>query len=262
MGRAPNRSPRALRPEAPEADRVAIVTGAGGGLGEGVSAALSRQGMSIVVVDIDGARAQAAADRLVAGGGTALALVADARDEREVADAVEKAVDRFQRLDVLVNMAGLMRNAVLHKVTDEDFLAVFHSQALGSLHFMKATVPHLKRLGYGRIVNISSIATRGTVAGVSYGAAKGAIEAMTRSAALELAQHGVTVNCVAPGLVSAGMFLTTPETFREQLVSRIPMGRMATPDDVAAAVRFLASSEAGYITGQTLTVCGGLTLGF
>ncbi len=262
MGRAPNRSPRALRPEAPEADRVAIVTGAGGGLGEGVSAALSRHGMSIVAVDIDGPRAQAAADRLVAGGGTALALVADARDEREVADAVEKAVDRFQRVDVLVNLAGLMRNAVLHKVTDQDFLAVMQSQALGSLHFMKATVPHLKRLGYGRIVNISSIATRGTVAGVSYSAAKGAIEAMTRSAALELAKHGITVNCVAPGLVSAGMFLTTPETFREQLVSRIPMGRMATPDDVAAAVRFLASSEAGYITGQTLTVCGGLTLGF
>jgi 3-oxoacyl-[acyl-carrier protein] reductase len=241
---------------------VAIVTGAGGGIGAGVTAALSRQGMRIVAVDIDGTRAQAAAEALVAAGGDAIALVADARDQESASAAVDTAVSRFQRVEVLVNLAGLMRNAMMHKVTDEDFLAVLESQALGTLHFMQAVTPHLKRLGYGRIVNISSIAARGTIGGVSYGAAKGAIEAMTRSAALELAPHGVTVNCVAPGLVNAGMFLTTPEEFRQQLVERIPVGRMATADDVAAAVRFLASAEAGYITGQTLTVCGGLTLGF
>jgi 3-oxoacyl-[acyl-carrier protein] reductase len=241
---------------------VAIVTGAGGGIGAGVTAALSRQGMRIVAVDIDGTRAQAAAEALVAAGGDAIALVADARDQESASAAVDTAVSRFQRVEVLVNLAGLMRNAMMHKVTDEDFLAVLESQALGTLHFMQAVTPHLKRLGYGRIVNISSIAARGTIGGVSYGAAKGAIEAMTRSAALELAPHGVTVNCVAPGLVNAGMFLTTPEEFRQQLVERIPVGRMATADDVAAAVRFLASTEAGYITGQTLTVCGGLTLGF
>jgi 3-oxoacyl-[acyl-carrier protein] reductase len=241
---------------------VAIVTGAGGGIGAGVTAALSRQGMRIVAVDIDGTRAQAAAEALVAAGGDAIALVADARDQESASAAVDTAVSRFQRVEVLVNLAGLMRNAMMLKVTDEDFLAVLESQALGTLHFMQAVTPHLKRLGYGRIVNISSIAARGTIGGVSYGAAKGAIEAMTRSAALELAPHGVTVNCVAPGLVNAGMFLTTPEEFRQQLVERIPVGRMATADDVAAAVRFLASAEAGYITGQTLTVCGGLTLGF
>jgi 3-oxoacyl-[acyl-carrier protein] reductase len=251
-----------LTQEKPEAGRVAIVTGAGGGIAAGVSGALSRQGMHIVAVDIDGPRAEAAAQVLVAAGGDAIALVADARHEASASAAVETAFDHFRRIDVLVNLAGLMRNAMMHKVTDEDFMAVLESQALGSLHFMKAVTPHMKQLGYGRIVNMSSIAARGTIGGVSYGAAKGAIEAMTKSAALELAPRGVTVNCVAPGLVNAGMFLTTPEEYRQHMVARIPVGRMATTDDVAAAVRFLASTEAGYITGQTLTVCGGLTLGF
>jgi 3-oxoacyl-[acyl-carrier protein] reductase len=116
--------------------------------------------------------------------------------------------------------------------------------------------------GYGRIVNTSSIAFRGTVAGGSYGAAKGAIEGLTHSAAIELAPHGITVNCVAPGLVDAGIFLSTPEEYRQELIERVPMQRLGTPADIAACVAFLASEEAGYITGQTLTVCGGLSLGF
>jgi 3-oxoacyl-[acyl-carrier protein] reductase len=100
------------------------------------------------------------------------------------------------------------------------------------------------------------------VAGGSYGAAKGAIEGLTHSAAIELAPHGITVNCVAPGLIDAGIFLSTPEQFRAELIDRVPMRRLGTSGDVAACVAFLASDQAGYITGQTLTVCGGLTLGF
>jgi 3-oxoacyl-[acyl-carrier protein] reductase len=127
---------------------------------------------------------------------------------------------------------------------------------------MRAAIPLMRANGYGRIVNTSSIAVRGTVAGGSYGAAKGAIEGLTRSAALELAPHGITVNCVSPGLVDAGIFLSTPVEYREQLVERVPMRRLGTPEDVAGCIAFLASDAASYVTGQTLTVCGGLTLGF
>jgi 3-oxoacyl-[acyl-carrier protein] reductase len=127
---------------------------------------------------------------------------------------------------------------------------------------MRAAAPVMRANGYGRIVNTSSIAVRGTVAGGSYGAAKGAIEGLTHSVALELAPHGITANCVAPGLIDAGIFLSTPEEYRQELTDRVPMRRLGTAADVAACVAFLASEEAGYVTGQTLTVCGGLTLGF
>jgi NAD(P)-dependent dehydrogenase (short-subunit alcohol dehydrogenase family) len=161
LGEASIDSQPDLTRETPEAGKVAIVTGAGGGIGAGVTAALSRQGMRIVAVDIDRSRIEAAAETLVAAGGDAIALVADARDEATASAAVETAFDHFRRIDVLVNLAGLMRNAMMQNVTDEDFTAVLESQVLGSLHFMKAVTPYLKRLGYGGIVNMSSIAARG-----------------------------------------------------------------------------------------------------
>jgi 3-oxoacyl-[acyl-carrier protein] reductase len=125
---------------------------------------------------------------------------------------------------------------------------------------MRAIAPGMKRNGYGRIVNTSSVAAVGSPAGISYASAKGGIEGMSRSAAIELARHGITVNCIAPGLVDAGMFLETPDSFRSHLIERIPMGRFAEPGEIASCVAFLASPGCSYVTGQTLLACGGLSI--
>jgi 3-oxoacyl-[acyl-carrier protein] reductase len=228
--------------------RVALVTGAAGGIAPPVCAALASQDMHVVAVDIDGPGVEGRGDRSVE---------LDVTD----ADAVTALVSSLDRLDVVVNLAGVIRRAAILDVTHDDFTAVMAAHAEGTLNTMRAAVPLMRAAGYGRIVNTSSIAVRGTVNGISYGAAKAAIEGMSR-AALELAPDGITVNCVAPGLIDAGMFNTAPEETRRAFTARVPMHRLGTPADIAAAVAFLASDEAGYVTGQTLTVCGGLTLGF
>jgi 3-oxoacyl-[acyl-carrier protein] reductase len=163
---------------------------------------------------------------------------------------------------VAVNLAGVLRNQLVAKIDDDDFALVMRTHLGGTLNVMRAALPGMRANRYGRIVNMSSLAARGSIAGGAYGAAKGAIEGLTRSAAMECARDGVTVNCVAPGLIAAGMFLTVPELYQEESAARIPMGRPGDAAEVAAAVSFLASSEASYVTGQTLRVCGGLSLGY
>jgi 3-oxoacyl-[acyl-carrier protein] reductase len=237
-----------------DATRVGLVTGAAGGLAPAVCAELARRGVRVLAADIDGPGAEQAV-RAVGG---ARAVELDVTD----VGAVSAFVSSLERLDIVVNLAGLIRRAALLDVTNADFLAVMRTHAEGTLNTMRAAVPLMRARGYGRIVNTSSIAVRGTVNGISYGAAKAAIEGISRNAALELAAHGITVNCVAPGLIDAGMFLTTPDETRAAFGARVPMRRLGTPADIAAAVGFLASEDAGYVTGQTLTVCGGLTLGF
>jgi 3-oxoacyl-[acyl-carrier protein] reductase len=233
---------------------VAIVTGAAGGLGPACCEALARRGHHVVAADLDLDGAERVARQL----GDATAAHLDVTDAGSVRDLAE----RFARIDVLVNLAGVIRRAPLAKIEVGDFRLVLATHVEGTLNTMQAVVPIMRANGYGRIVNTSSIAVRGTVAGGSYGSAKGAVEALTRSVAMELAPAGITVNCVAPGLVDAGMFLSTPEDYRVELAGRVPMQRLADPSEIAACVAFLGSREAGYVTGQTLTVCGGLTLGF
>jgi 3-oxoacyl-[acyl-carrier protein] reductase len=242
--------------------RVAFVTGAAGGLGGACCEELVSRGMHVIAADlaVDGA------ERIVEGlrglGGSAEAVRVDVRVRADVEEQIAAVVERHERLDVLVNLAGVIRNAPLTHIADDDFRLTLASHVDGTLNTMRAVAAPMRARGYGRIVNMSSIAFRGTPAGGAYGAAKGAIEGLTHSAALELAKHGITVNCVAPGIVSAGMFLTTPEHYRLELEGRVPVGRLGEPADVAACVGFLASGRAGYVTGQTLTVCGGLSVGF
>jgi 3-oxoacyl-[acyl-carrier protein] reductase len=233
------------------------VTGAGGGLGRACCEALVQRGLRVVAADVDASAAGRVADEL--GGGEAITAAALDVTNRS---AVEELVASEPQLAVLVNLAGVIRNAVLSKIDDGDFRLVLATHVEGTLNTMRAAAPLMKANGYGRIVNMSSIALRGTVAGSTYAAAKGAIEGISRSAALELAREGVTVNCVAPGLIDAGMFLTVPDEYRQEWIARIPAGRTGTAADVAECVAFLASPAAAYVTGQTLVVCGGLSLGF
>jgi 3-oxoacyl-[acyl-carrier protein] reductase len=246
----------------PDSGRVALVSGGAGGLGQACSAALARRGMHVVVCDLDGAAAESVAARLRADNGSAAAAALDVSQRKAVDDLVAGIVSEHGRIDVVVNLAGVIRNAVLAKIEDDDFRLVMATHVEGTLNTMRASTPVMRERGYGRVVNMSSLAARGSIAGVAYGAAKGAIEGITRSAAMELAKHGVTVNCVAPGLIAAGMFLTVPQDYQDESAARIPMKRAGTADEIAACVAFFTSPEASYVTGQTLLVCGGLSLGF
>jgi 3-oxoacyl-[acyl-carrier protein] reductase len=214
--------------------------------------------MHVVATDVDGERARAVARDLPAGEGIAL----DVTRARDVEAGVADVIARHERIDVLVNLAGVIRNELVSKIDDDNFALVMATHVQGTMHTMRAVLPSMRASGYGRIVNMSSIAARGSIAGGAYGAAKGAIEGLTRAAAMESARAGVTINCVAPGLIAAGMFLTVPEDYQRERAEKIPIGRAGTAEEVAACVAFLASPEASYVTGQTLRICGGLSLGF
>jgi 3-oxoacyl-[acyl-carrier protein] reductase len=243
-------------------DRVALVTGATGGLGVACVAALAARGDHVVVADLDGDAAERVAAQAREQGGSAESLVLDVRSRAGVDAAIARLVEQRGGVAVLVNLAGIIRNQVVAKIDDADFAAVMAVHVQGTLNTMRAALPAMRQAGYGRVVNTSSVALRGSIAGASYGAAKGAIEGLSRSAAMEMAKHGVTVNCVAPGLINAGVFLTVPEDYQRESAAGIPMARPGEPHEVAACVAFLAGPEASYVTGQTLTICGGLSLGF
>ncbi|HVX21106.1 MAG TPA: SDR family NAD(P)-dependent oxidoreductase [Acidimicrobiales bacterium] len=239
--------------------RVALVTGAGGGLGPTTVSRLAADGFTVVAVDLSEQALKPLADH--PSGRVATARV-DVTSPADVDAAVASAVADHGGLDVVVNMAGVIRNAMLAKITDDDFGLVMATHVNGTLNTMRAASPVMRDQQYGRIVNLSSIAVRGSLAGGSYGAAKGAIEGLSRAAAIDLARHGITVNCVAPGVIASGMFLTTPQDYQDDVLRRAPMGRAGTPDEVASCIAFLAGADASYVTGQTLFVCGGLSIGF
>lgn len=245
-----------------ERQKVVLITGGGGALGGAAGRAFAQRGYRAVLIDASEERARAAAAALQRDRLSALALTADVTDAAAVRSLVESIAAEHGGIDVLVNMAGIVRNAALGKITAEDLELTMRTHVTGTFNCMQAAVPAMRALGYGRIVNISSVAALGSVGGGAYGAAKGAIESLSRAAALELAPRGITVNCVAPGLIAAGMFLTTEKHFQEAGIARIPMKRAGTAEEVAQCIAFLGSPEASYVTGQTLFVCGGLSTGF
>lgn len=246
----------------PTKQRVAVVMGGGANIGRAVCCKLAERGFALAICDISRQRAEDCQRSLKTNDAGSLVIAVDATDKTQVDGARDRVAEAFGRTDVLVNLQGNVQNELLLKLTDDAWRKTLAIHLDGTLNAMQAFAPMMIERSYGRIINMSSIAARGSVAGASYGAAKGAIEGLTRSAAMEWARYGITVNCVAPGLINAGMFLTVPERYRQAGIERTPMKRAGEPEEVAACVDFLGSADASFITGQTIFVCGGLSIGF
>jgi len=244
------------------AGRVALVTGASRGIGRAIAVDLARSGADIVFTfrsDTDGAALTVRG--IEATGRCALALRADGTDRAAPGRAVMDTVVRFGRLDILVNNAGINRDAVVWKMDDRAWDEVIDADLGAAFRFTRAAVPAMREGGGGRIVNIASInGLRGKFGQSNYAAAKGGLIAFTKSVAREVAAFGITVNAVAPGLIETEMVAAMPEQARAASVAETLVGRLGAPDDVAAAVTFLASDGARHITGAVLQVDGGQRL--
>jgi 2-hydroxycyclohexanecarboxyl-CoA dehydrogenase len=240
-------------------DRIAIVTGAGQGIGRGVAEKLATEGATVVAADIDDASADRVAKSL---GGDAVAVRTDVTSKEAVEAMVSQVHDRFGRIDVLVNNAGWDRAGPFVDSDPADWDRIVQTNLYGVLHTSKAVLPILAEQGSGSVVNIASDAGRvGSSGEAVYSATKGGVIAFTKTIAREMARHQVNVNCVCPGPTDTALFASfAGPKLRDSLTRAIPFRRLGLPEDVANAVAFLASDEAGFVTGQTLSVSGGLTM--
>lgn len=241
-----------------------IITGAGRGLGSALALGFAREGAN-VVVNYSASReaAENIAKKIQEMGRKAVAIKADISVRSEAFNLVEKTIETFGKVDVLVNNAGIARPALLHKMSEEDWVKVINVDLTGTLNCIQAVAPHMMRRRYGKIVNISSTAAiLGFTGNINYAAAKGGCDALTKTAAKELGRYGINVNAVAPGLIETDMSRTIVEkpTLREKYSSWTVLGRIAKPEDIVPAVLFLASDEANYIVGHILVVDGGQTI--
>jgi len=240
--------------------RVAIVTGAGQGIGRAVAERFAADGGAVVVADLREATAQEVVASIEAAGGRALAVTADVTKTADTERLAAAAVDAFGSIDVLVNNAGILRSTKAADVTAEEWHLVVDANLTGSFLCARAAYPALKASGHGRIVNMASMAGRATstLGGVHYTTAKAGVLGLTRHLAREWARDGITVNALSPGIVDTPMVReSTGEERMAQVLASIPLGRLAVPAEVAALVCFLASDEAAYITGANVDIHGG-----
>jgi NAD(P)-dependent dehydrogenase (short-subunit alcohol dehydrogenase family) len=245
----------------PLAGRVALVTGAGRGIGAATALRLAADGAHVVVNDIYAASARVTAESVEEFGRRAIVSGHDVSRYADAQALVAEAVAAFGHIDVLVNNAGVTRDALLHKVDERDWDEVVRVDLKGPFNVGQACARRMIERGRGRIVNVASLAWLGNVGQTAYAAAKAGVIGMTRTWALELGRRGIQVNAVAPGFVDTAMTRQVPSPVRDQFVRKIPLGRIGQPSDIADVIAFLASDDARYVSGQCIHVDGALSVG-
>ena len=241
-------------------NKVAIVTGAGRGLGKGIALKLAQEGAAVVVADIVQANAEAVVAEIVAAGGKAVPAQANVAVKADVEAMFAKAVNELGGVDIRVNNAGINRDVQLFKMSDEEWEQVIAVNLTGTFYSCRLAAQHMREKGFGRIINISSMSWLGNFGQANYAASKAGVVGLTKTAARELAKKGITCNALCPGFIDTDMTRGVPEKVWDIMVGKIPVGRAGTAADVGNMVAFLASDEASYINGEVINVSGGMVL--
>jgi len=241
--------------------KVAVVTGAARGIGQAIAKKLAQEGADVAICDLQAEWLAETAGIVQGFGRKALPLAVDVGDSDAVNACISEVVKVFGKVDIMVNNAGITKDTLLVRMSDEDWDAVLRVNLKGTFLFSRAVAKHMMKQRSGAIINIASISgIIGTAGQANYAASKAGVIALTKSTANELAGRGVRANAIAPGFISSKMTDALSEDVRKQYLSRIPLGRFGTVDDIANAVVFLASEQSSYLTGQTLNVNGGMVM--
>ena len=245
--------------------RVALITGGARGIGAATAERLAEDGAHIAIADLDDAGAEATAARIAASHGVkAIGLKMNVAAAAEVEDTVSEIAERLGSLDILINNAGITRDNLIHKMTDEDWDSVAEVHLKGAFLCSRAAQREMVKRGWGRIVNLSSVSALGNRGQANYSTAKAGLQGMARTLAIELGRYGITVNAVAPGFIDTEMTRATairlgrdPEEWKEERAREIPVRRAGVPRDIANVIAFLCSDEASFVSGQVIYVAGG-----
>jgi 3-oxoacyl-[acyl-carrier protein] reductase len=239
--------------------QTAVITGGGRGIGKAIAGYFANRGVNIVIVDVDFDIAKEAADQIAALGVRSLPVKADVSKASDVTEIFESSVKEFQKVEILVNNAGITRDGLMMRMNEADWDAVININLKGTFLCSKEAIRVMAKQRYGRIINISSVVGfMGNAGQANYTASKAGVMGLTKTIAREYASRGITANAVAPGFITTAMTDALPENIKNEMLKVIPLGRFGTVDDVAAAAAFFASPDAGYITGQVIHVNGGM----
>ena len=241
--------------------KVAVVTGASRGIGRSMAETYARAGAHVICVSRNEDALKVVADGIKSNGGSASVTAINVSNLEKFQNLIKDTTDTYGSVDILVNNAGITRDTLIVRMSEEDWDTVIDVNLKGAFNGIKAVTRTMMKQRFGRIINISSVVgLTGNAGQVNYAASKAGLIGLTKATAKEIGSRGITVNCIAPGYIATDMTDQMDDKAKDLLISQIPLGRIGSPDDIAATALFLASDEAGYITGQTFTVDGGMVM--